>query len=221
MEFFGTEPFAIHPTGDDVPSIPDVPQEYRSRIENGKIVPGVSGLSIGDDNQPDQEIRIEAHLRDKENARKRGIATDWNPETGEILVLAFYNSFFVDLLNKTLAEAKIKYGKDVVKQMAISLAVEEARERRFDLHRWGFEKVESRCNARYWTFVSDLARKKKTKPRVVDVTPEPKPELKFTLTATQYADRQAELIELRARIQKLKDTRASEENRITRFSVLL
>jgi hypothetical protein len=207
MEFFGREPFAIHPTGDDIPSIPDVPQEYRSRTENGKIVPGVSGLSIGDGNQPDQEIRIESHLRDKENARKRGIATDWNPETGEILALAFYNSFSVDLLNKTLAEAKLKYGKDVVEQMAISLAVGEARERRFDLHRWGFEKVESRCNARYWTFVSDLTRKKKTKPRVVDVTkPEPASEpveLKFNMSLDEMQSKQRELDELRARIAEL------------------
>jgi len=210
MEFFGREPFAIHPTGDDIPGIPDVPQEYRSRIENGKIVPGVSGLSIGDDNQPDQEIRIEAHLRDKENARKRGIATDWNPETGEILILAFYTSFSVDLLNKTLAEAKIKYGKDVVKQMAISLAVEEARERRFDLHRWGFEKVESRCNSRYWIYVSDLSRRK-VKPRV-DLKPErePKPDLKFTMTFDQFQSKQAELEAIRNRIQKLKDQRALE-----------
>ena len=211
MEFFGREPFAIHPTGDDIPSIPDVPREYRSRIENGKIVPGVSGLSIGDDNQPDQEIRIEAHLRDKENARKRGIATDWNPETGEILILAFYNSFSVDLLNKTLAETKIKYGKDAVKQMAISLAVEEARERRFDLHRWGFEKLESRCNSRYWIYVSDLSRKR-AKRAVVDLRPlpEPKPDLKFTMTLDQFQSKQAELDKLRARIQKLKDARSSE-----------
>ena len=191
-----------------IPSIPDVSREYRSRIENGKIVPGVSGLSIGDDNQPDQEINIERHLRDKENARKRGIATDWNPETGEILVLAFYNSFSVDLLNKTLTEAKIKYGKDVVKQMAISLAVEEARERRFDLHRWGFEKVESRCNTRYWIYVSDLSWKK-AKPCVdLKPEPEPKPDLKFTMTLDQFQSKQRAYDDLQAHIQRLKDQQA-------------
>ena len=124
--------------------------------------------------------------------------------------LAFYNSFSVDLLNKTLAETKIKYGKDAVKQMAISLAVEEARERRFDLHRWGFEKVESRCDSRYWIYVSDLSWRK-TKPHVdLKPEPEPKPDLKFTMTLDQFQSKQAELDKPRARIQKLRDQRASE-----------
>jgi hypothetical protein len=186
---------------DFIPSIPDLPKEFRSRSEGGKIVPGVS-VSFTDDNSNslDAELKdVATYLREKQDARKRGTATDWNPETSEILFLVFYNNFTVEDLKKTLVEAREKHG--TVKQMAISLAVEEAREKRFELHNWGFEKVESRCNSRYWTYVKVLD-KKSPKPRpVVDLKPEPaQDDIRPKMTAQQYADKMAELEKLRARI---------------------
>lgn len=191
---------------DFIPSIPDLPKEFRSRSEGGKIVPGVS-VSFTDDNSnsPDAEVKdVATYLREKQDARKRGVATDWNPAIGEILFLAFYNSFTVETLKQTLAEARERYG-DAVKQMAISLAVEEARGRRFELHRWQFEKVESRCNSKYWIYVKSLDSKLKPK-RAVDIKPEPKTPkaaLKPLMTAQQYADKMAELEKVRARIVEI------------------
>jgi hypothetical protein len=185
---FGRSEFALPFDNDYIGAIEDIPSEHRSRSEGGKIIRGVEFANF-DFNSPDAEVKdVATYLREKQDARKRGVATDWNPETGEILLLAFYNNFTVETLNRTLAEARERYGKDALKQMAISLAVEEARGRRFELHRWQFEKVESRCNSRYWVYVKVLGKRVKSPP-VVDVKPDPKPtntELKPLMTVSEY-----------------------------------
>jgi hypothetical protein len=149
--------------------------------------------------------QAECYLREKQDARRRGSATDWNPEIGEVKLSAFYNNFTIDTLKRTLAEARERYGKEAVKQIAISLAVEEARERRFELHRWQFEKVESRCNARYWVYVKVLGSKPVVKPAKPVPEPAPKIELKPLMTAQQYADKAVELEKIRLKIKQLEE----------------
>jgi hypothetical protein len=215
MEFFGRDEFAE--SHDLIGSIPDVPSEYRSRVEKGKMIPGAEFANY-DSDSPDAEVKdVATYLREKQDARKRGLATDWNPEIGEVTLLAFYNNLTVETLNRTLAEARDRYGKNAVKQMAISLAVEESRERRFELHRWQFEKVESRCDSRYWVYVKVLGKRVKSKPPVVDVKPGPKPdakiELKPLMTVSEYQDKTAELDALRSRIKKLEDGGGHEDSR--------
>lgn len=192
---FDRIPFAQQ-SPDLIPSIPDVPQEYRSRIEDGKIVPG-SSVSCGDDNSPD--IEVGKYLRFKEDSRKRGTAVSF--VHGELQVFAFFNRVTSAMLQKHLSDA-ISEGK-AVKSMSLLLDVDSSREMIHDLTRWGFRRDASRDTPLFWVFVNSLTKKPKS--RVVDVKPEPKIESKPLMTVSEYQSKTAELDALRSRIKHLGD----------------
>ena len=196
MQYFNREEFARPYDDSIIPAIPDVPQEARSRVEGGKIVRGVEFANY-DQNCPDAEVKdVATYLREKQDARKRGTTVSWDAGTSTLTIYAFYNNLTGPILNKYMAEARERYGKDAIKYVKLSLAVEEARDLRFELHRWNFSKIESESNARYWMFVKD--RRIRQAP-VVDVKNnpvEPKVDLKPRMSLSEYQaaiERKAEL----------------------------
>jgi hypothetical protein len=148
---------------------------------------------------PDAEVKdVAIYLKEKHDARRRGTAVSWDADTSTLTMHAFYNNLTAQILNKYMADAREQYGKDALKYLKLSVAVEEARDLRFELHRWQFSKIESESNARYWMYRKVLGQKR-VKPPVVDVRSEPKPvvpELKRALSPEEYqaaVDRKAAL----------------------------
>ena len=195
---FDRTPFAIPFDTDVIPATPDIPSEYRSRSEGGKIVRGVE-FACYDHNSPDAEVKdVATYLREKQDARKRGTTVSWDAGTSTLTIYAFYNTLTGPILNKYMAEAREQYGKDAIKYVKLSLAVEEARDLRFELHRWNFSKMESESNPRYWMYRKVLGVKSQAK-RVVDIKDkpvEPKRELKPRMSLSEYqaaVERKAEL----------------------------
>ena len=215
---FGRSEFALPFDDDYIGAVPDIGQQFRSRVENGKIVPGSpTPVYLGD--VPDAEVKdVATYLKEKHDARRRGTAVSWDADTSTLTIYAFYNNLTAHILNKYMAEAREQYGKDTFKYLKLSLAVEEARDLRFELHRWQFSKIESESNARYWMYRKVLGQKR-VKPPVVDVRSEPKPvvpELKPPLTVDEFARKQEELERLRAHIAEIERLhQADTESAIT------
>jgi hypothetical protein len=200
MQFFHREPFATPFDNDVIGAVADVPSEYRSRYENGKIVPGVEFVSY-DDNSPMSSPEVGKYFRFKEDSRKRGTAVGF--VDGELQIFAFFNRVTSAMLQKHLSDARSE-GK-AVKSMSLLLDVDSSREMIHDLTRWGFQRDASRDTPLFWTWRCDLKKKRRSAVQEDEPKSEPTSELKPTMTIEEYQNKIRELESLRAKIQKLEE----------------
>jgi hypothetical protein len=200
MQFFHREPFATPFDNDVIGAVADVPSEYRSRYENGKIVPGVEFVSY-DDNSPMSSPEVGKYFRFKEDSRKRGTAVGF--VDGELQIFAFFNRVTSAMLQKHFSDARAE-GK-AVKSMCLLLDVDSSREMIHDLTRWGFQRDASRDTPLFWTWRCDLKKKRRSAVQEDEPKSEPTSELKPTMTIEEYQNKIRELESLRAKIQKLEE----------------
>jgi hypothetical protein len=162
----------------------------------------VPDAPVIDQESPMSSPEVGKFLALKEDSRKRGLAIDYDPANGELKVLAFFCRITLAMLAEYLRDAR-KEGK-TVKSMSLLLDVESSRDMRFELHQAGFVRDESKDQPLYRTWVHPLTKKKRVPKAEPVEPPKPVPELKLTMTAQQYADKQAELEALNAKIEALK-----------------
>jgi len=187
---FGRTPLA-HPVDDDTVYIGSVP--------DGSYI---------DQDSPMGDIEVGKYVVAKENSRRRGMAVDYDPATFELKVLAFFNRVTIAMLAEYLRTARAE--NRVVKSMSLLLDVDSSREMIHELTHAGFVRDESCEQPLYWIWRNLLTRKKKA--RVVDVKKdELKPvDLKPTMTAQQYADKQVELERLKQEVDRLERLREKD-----------
>jgi hypothetical protein len=171
------------------------------------FIPAVPDGSYVDDNSPlaETEVRFE----EDPSSRHRSVYFDFHDNLGEaeLEIVVGFNPISRDLLNSAITETESVHGP--IKILAVTMARDNARAYALFFVQSGFQRAADRSRTT-WTYTLDVEERRKVgkqrpkKARVVDVKTEAKVEdIRPTMTAQQYADKQTELERLKQEVERL------------------